>query len=67
MSGTVASTTPYSWPYDGRLDPRRLALLVVVVPGPEDAEAAADGAGSPDSALGRVGVLAGTMFAVGGV
>jgi hypothetical protein len=66
MSGTVAGTTPYSWPYDGRLDPTRLALLVVL-PGPEDAEAAADGAGCPDSALGRFGVLAGAMFAVGGV
>ncbi|RNM17030.1 isochorismatase family protein [Nocardioides pocheonensis] len=66
MSGTVASTTPYSWPYDGRLDPRRLALLVVL-PGPEDAESVADGAGAPDSVLGRVGVLAGAMFDVGGV
>jgi nicotinamidase-related amidase len=67
MSGTVAGTTPYSWPYDGRLDPRRLAL-VVVLPGPDQAEPAADGAAAaPDSALGRVGVLAGTMFAVGGV
>jgi nicotinamidase-related amidase len=28
-TGWVASTTPYAWPWDGRLDPDRLALLLV--------------------------------------
>ena len=26
---TVAATTPYAWPYDGRFDPARAALLLV--------------------------------------
>jgi biuret amidohydrolase len=28
-AGTVAGTEPYPWPWDGRLSPRRCALLVV--------------------------------------
>ena len=62
---TVADTTPYAWPYDARLDPRRLALLVVV-PGAEYDEAVGDGE-TPDSVLGRIGELAGATFSAGGV
>jgi hypothetical protein len=70
MTRTVARTTPYAWPYDGLLDPGRLALLVVVL-GADDEETAGDGLGGPpdpalDSALTRIGELAGATFAAGG-
>lgn len=46
----VADTTPYAWPYDGRLDPARTALVVTgtdrrtagLVPADPDAAAALD-------------------------
>lgn len=71
MTRTVARTTPYAWPYDGLLDPGRLALLVVVL-GADDEETVGDGFGGPpdpalDSALTRIGELAGATFTAGGV
>jgi len=71
MTRTVARTTPYAWPYDGLLDPGRLALLVVVL-GADDEETVGDGLDGPpdpvlDSALTRIGELAGATFAAGGV
>jgi nicotinamidase-related amidase len=41
----VRATTPYAWPWDGRLDPARLAVLVVTTgtPGPAGPAAAAPG------------------------
>lgn len=66
MTGTVLGTTPYPWPYDGRLEPQRLALLVVL-PGADGAGTPDDAASTPDPALGRIGELAGSVLAVGGV
>jgi len=67
MPGTVPSSTPYAWPYDGRLEPQRLALLVVL-PGADGSGTSDDDAGTaPDPALGRIGELAGTVLGAGGV
>ncbi len=66
---TVAGSTPYAWPYDARLDPHRLALLVVV-PGAAGVQDGPDGPpdeSAPDPALGRIGGLAGAVLACGGV
>ena len=30
----VADTRPYAWPWDGRIDPSTMALVVVRAPGP---------------------------------
>jgi hypothetical protein len=62
MTGTVAHTTPYAWPYDGTLDPARTALVVVGPsgdPGPRSGSAEETGA--------RVDELAGSLRALGGV
>jgi nicotinamidase-related amidase len=50
---TIASTTPYAWPYDGLFAPARAALLVV----------GSDGAPPP---LPAVAALAGPLRAAGG-
>lgn len=67
MNGTVARSTPYAWPYDGSLEPARLAL-VVVVPG---ADAAGGGPPGPDPALdpvlSRIALLSGAVLGAGGV
>ena len=57
MTGTVARTTPYAWPYDGLLDPTRLALVVVVARA--DGQDSASGDGEVDEgALARIAELA---------
>jgi len=65
---TVAGSTPYAWPYDARLDPHRLALLVVL-PGAAGVQDGPDATPdpAPDPALRRIGELAGAVLAVGGV
>ena len=62
MTGPVAHTTPYAWPYDGNLDPARTALVVVGPsgdPGPRS--------GSVEETGARVDELAGSLRALGGV
>ena len=54
MTATIASTTPYAWPYDGAFAPVRTALLVV----------GSDGAPAPEPA---VAAMAGPLLAAGGV
>jgi hypothetical protein len=51
---TIASTTPYAWPYDGLFSPARAALLVV------------DTDGTPPPGA-TVEALAGPLLAAGGV
>lgn len=64
--GTVAHSTPYAWPYDGRLDADRLALLVVL-PGAGDAETDELSRADVDPVLMRIGQLSATVLAAGGV
>lgn len=62
MTGTVAHTTPYAWPYDADLDPARTALVVV---GPSGA--AGPRSVSPEATSARVDALAGALRSLGGV
>lgn len=64
MAGTVARSTPYAWPYDGRLEPARLALLVLLPGG-----GAGPGGGGPalDPLVERISLLAGATRGSGGV
>ena len=69
MHRTVEGTTPYAWPYDALLDPRRLALVVVLpAAGYEQLVDEADGPSRPglESVLSRIGELAGATFSAGG-
>jgi hypothetical protein len=62
VTGTVAHTTPYAWPYDAGLDPARTALVVVSPsgdPGPRSGSAEETGA--------RVDALTGSLSSAGGV
>ncbi len=62
MTGTIAHSTPYAWPYDGRLEVERLALLVVT---PADGPATA---GPEQGAVwGRVSELVAQVQCAGGV
>jgi hypothetical protein len=60
MSGTIAQTTPYAWPYDGRFEGHRTALVVV---SPSVGLAPADG----DVRWCRTADLADAVAARGGV
>lgn len=62
MTGTVAHTTPYAWPYDADLDPARTALVVV---GPSGG--AGPASGSVEETDARVDALAGALSTLGGV
>jgi hypothetical protein len=62
VTGTVAHTTPYAWPYDADLDPARTALVVVSPSG-----AAGPRSGSAEESGARVDELAGHVSSVGGV
>ncbi|GAA1011898.1 cysteine hydrolase [Acrocarpospora pleiomorpha] len=57
---TVPGTTPYPWPWHGRFDPVRLALLAVACPHPADRGQVVD-PGHP------VEVLAGQVRGAGGL
>ncbi|MEV5409567.1 isochorismatase family cysteine hydrolase [Thermopolyspora sp. NPDC052614] len=54
----VAGTTPYPWPWDGGLDPARLALLAVSCPG---------GPAEEDDIAQRIALLAGIVRRAGGL
>lgn len=60
MDLTVAHTTPYSWPWDGALDPARLALVVV---SPRAGEVGA----APGPEWGAVGAMVGPIRSAGGL
>jgi len=67
MTGTVARTTPYAWPYDGLLDPTRLALVVVVARADGQGEAASGDDEVDEGALARIAELASGTLGAGGV
>jgi hypothetical protein len=60
MTRTVARTTPYAWPWDGALDPGRMALVVV---SPRAGGDRLPGGGIWDA----VRAMAGQVQSVGGV
>jgi nicotinamidase-related amidase len=62
---TVAGTTPYPWPWDGGLDPARLALLAVGCAGPEAAGPWYPPGG--DEVAQRIALLAGIVRRAGGL
>ena len=57
----VADTTPYPWPYDARLEPERLALLVIVPDGAAPGISPAAG----DEAMAVIAGLAQSVTAFG--
>jgi biuret amidohydrolase len=66
VSSTIAHSTPYAWPYDGAIDLRRLALVVITTVGGAPTDAA-----QPDrrveAAWARVSELVEAVDSVGGV
>lgn len=61
--GPVAGTDPYPWPWDGSVDPSRLALVLAGW----DSHWAARAVGDPGPATARVAALAEAVSACGGL